>query len=177
MLDILPAEVTVNVLSHLPIPSLLSLPGLSRKWFDLFTRNQSAIFHSAALLHEYIQPGTLLLEDALSVNKGRPWAGSTSWKDFCESQPYHSLYPSQADRSRCEGHRSFQLHKNWEGKGRAVAQIGSSHTASSHRIKVDEKAGICIMTHFWGGLTVTHLFSDVVLWRLPMVRQRFLVLF
>ena len=85
MLRVLPTEVTLGVLSHLPIPSLLSLPGLSRQWFDFFTTNQSAIFHSAALLHDYIQPGTLLLEDALSVNTGRPWVGSTSWKDFCKS--------------------------------------------------------------------------------------------
>src|SRR6266702_3538225 len=80
-----PTEVTLNVLSHLPISSLLSLPLLSRQWFDFFTTNQSEIFRRAALLHEYIQPGTLFLEDALSVNKGRPWAGSTSWKDFCTS--------------------------------------------------------------------------------------------
>jgi hypothetical protein len=82
MLDILPTEVTLSVLSHLPILSLLSLTVLSRRWFDLFTRNQSVIFRSAALFHEYIQPGIIFLEDALS--KGRPWAGSTSWKDFCE---------------------------------------------------------------------------------------------
>ena len=77
MLDILPNEVTLNVLSHLPIPSLLSLPVLSRRWLDLFDRNQSAIFHSAALLHDLIQPG-MLLEDVLSVKSGRPWTGSIS---------------------------------------------------------------------------------------------------
>jgi hypothetical protein len=88
MLDILPTEVTLSVLSHLPIPLLLPLLLLSRQWFDLFTANQSVIFHSAALLHEYIQPGTLFLEDALAVNTGRPWAGSTSWKDFCRSHPH-----------------------------------------------------------------------------------------
>ena len=88
MLDILPTEVTLSVLSNLQIPSLLSLSVLSRQWFNFFATNQSAIFHTAALLHEYIQPGILLLEDALSVNTGTPWAGSTSWKDFCESHPH-----------------------------------------------------------------------------------------
>ncbi|KAH9026254.1 hypothetical protein EDB83DRAFT_2425514, partial [Lactarius deliciosus] len=87
MLYGLPAEVMLNVLSYLPIPSLLSLPVLSRQWLDFFTANQSTIFRSAALLHEYIQPKTSLLEDALSVNTGRPWAGSKSWKDFCKSMP------------------------------------------------------------------------------------------
>jgi len=88
MLHVLPAEVTLGVLSYLPIPSLLSLRLLSRQWLGFFASNQSAIFRGAALLHEYIQPGTLSLEDALSVNTGRPWAGSTSWKDFCKSHPH-----------------------------------------------------------------------------------------
>ncbi|KAH9000892.1 hypothetical protein EDB86DRAFT_471879 [Lactarius hatsudake] len=152
MLHVLPTEVTLNVLSHLPIPSLLSLPVLSRQWLDFFTTNQSAIFHSAAFLHEYIQPETLSLEDALSVNTGRPWAGSTSWKDFC--------------------YRSFQLHKNWEGNGRAVARVLSHPGFDIYRIKVDEKSGICITTHVFGGLSVVHLFSSTVLWCLPQWHVR-----
>ncbi|KAH9032737.1 hypothetical protein EDB84DRAFT_130016 [Lactarius hengduanensis] len=147
MLHVLPTEVTLDVLSHLPIPSLLSLPVLSHQWLDFLTTNQSKIFHSAALYHEYIHPETLLLEDALSANTGRPWAGSTSWMDFC--------------------HRSFQLRNNWEGKGRAVARVLSPPGSNVHRIKVDEKAGICITTHMFGGISVIHLFSSTVLWCLP----------
>ncbi|KAH9017136.1 hypothetical protein EDB83DRAFT_192914 [Lactarius deliciosus] len=147
MLYGLPAEVMLNVLSYLPIPSLLSLPVLSRQWLDFFTANQSTIFRSAALLHEYIQPKTSLLEDALSVNTGRPWAGSKSWKDFCR--------------------RSIQLCKNWEGKGHAVARAFSPPGLNVYRLKVDEKRGICIMTCIWGGLNVVHLFSGTLLWCLP----------
>lgn len=40
-----------------------------------------------------------------------------------------------------------------------------------HRIKVDEKAGICITTRMLGGLAVTHLFSSTLLWSLPLVRE------
>ena len=76
--------------------------------------------------------------------------------------------------SHCEGRRSFQLHKNWEGKGRAVARVLTPPDWFAFRIKVDEKAGICITTCFWGGLTVTHLFSRTVLWCLPKVRECFL---
>ncbi|KAH9174787.1 hypothetical protein EDB89DRAFT_471990 [Lactarius sanguifluus] len=145
MLYGLPVEVTLNVLSHLPIPSLLSLPILSRQWLNFFTANQSVIFHGAALYHEYIQPGARFPEDALSVNTGRP---STSWKDFC-----------------C---RSFQLRKNWEGKGRAVARAFPPPGLNVYRLRVDEKRGICIMTCIWGGLNVVHLFSGTLLWCLPM---------
>ena len=41
-------EVTLNVLSHLPIPSLLSLRLLSRQWSDFVIIHQSVIFHGAA---------------------------------------------------------------------------------------------------------------------------------
>ena len=78
------------------------------------------------------------------------------------------------DRSHCEGRRSFQLHKNWEGKGRTVARMLTPPGSNDHHIKVDEKAGICVTTRLWGGLTVTHLFSGTILWCLPDVRESFL---
>lgn len=40
-----------------------------------------------------------------------------------------------------------------------------------HRIKVDEKARICITTRMSGGLYVTHLFSNALLWCLPPVSE------
>jgi len=147
MLHVLPTELTLHVLSHLPLPSLLSLPVLSRQWFDLFAANESEIFHHAAILHEYIKPEIMSLGDALSVNAGRPWAGSTSWKDFC--------------------HRSFQLRKNWDGKGRAVMRLLSPPDFNVFDVMVDERAGICITAPVWGGFTVIHLFSSTVLWCLP----------
>ncbi|KAF8261626.1 hypothetical protein EI94DRAFT_1745545 [Lactarius quietus] len=147
MLHLLPTEVTLSVLSYLPLPSLLPLAALSRQWHDFFTTNQSEIFHHAAIFHEYIKPQTMLLEKALSMNAGRSWAGSISWKDFC--------------------HRSFQLCKNWDGKGRAVMRLLTPPYFNVYHIKVDEKAGICITTAVWGGLTVIHLFSSIVLWCLP----------
>ena len=67
----------------------------------------------------------------------------------------------------------MQIRRNWMGKGRAVARVVLPPAFSVHRIKVDEKAGICITTCRLGGLTVTHLFSDTVLWHLPMVRECF----
>ncbi|KAF8272817.1 hypothetical protein EI94DRAFT_161052 [Lactarius quietus] len=148
MLHVLPTELTLHVLSHLPLPSLLSLPVLSRQWFDLFAANESEIFHHAAILHEYIKPETILLEDALAVNTGKPWAGSTSWKDFCR--------------------RSTQLRKNWEGKGRAVVREVLPPGSNAEHIKIDEKAGICIAIGCEvESLTVVHLFSATSLWCLP----------
>ena len=88
MLHDLPPEVTLNVLSHLPIPSLLSFCLLSRQWSDFVAVHQPVIFHGAALYHGYI-PLRTGLEDVLSVNMGRPLAETTSWKDICKSHPCH----------------------------------------------------------------------------------------
>jgi len=85
MLHILPIELSLSVLSYLPLPTLCSLPILSRQWFSLFSTHQSAIFHNAAIFHGYIQPDIILLDDALTAYKGSPWGGATDWKDFCES--------------------------------------------------------------------------------------------
>jgi len=135
MLHVLPPELTLTVLSYLPIPSLLSLPLLSRQWLDFFFTNQSAIFRRAALLHEYIQAETLLLEDALSVNTGRPWAGSTSWKDFCKSYLHHTARACRFQRLhaahfRLEGHLSDYLIAKVVGRFNS-AKIGRGKGARS----------------------------------------------
>jgi hypothetical protein len=176
ILHVLPAELTLNVLSYVPITSLLSLPILSCQWFHFFATHQLAIFYNAAVHHEYIQPG-ISLEDALSVNTGRPRAGSKSWKDFCKSYlcRFHwyllTQCPPLTVHSHREGFRSLQLSKNWEGKGRVVARLLMPPGSNIHRIKVIEKAEICISTRQWGGLTVTDLFSGPTLWCLPKVRE------
>ncbi|KAN0129695.1 hypothetical protein V8E53_012515 [Lactarius tabidus] len=94
MLHVLPTELTLSVLSQLPISSLLSLRLLSRQWLDFFAAHQSVIFLDNALYHGYIQPGTPFLEDALSVDMSKPWAVSMSWKNFCESPPCYFQRPS-----------------------------------------------------------------------------------
>ncbi|KAI0287198.1 hypothetical protein BC826DRAFT_1119604 [Russula brevipes] len=154
MLQILPVEISIAVLSYLPIPSLCSLPAVSREWSHFFSVNRSTIFHNAAVLHEYTEPGTLLLEDALSVYSGSPWEGAADWRDFCRPQ-------------------ILQLRNNWEGNGRVVARLVTPPGGDVHRIKVDEKAGLCITTRMLGGLSVIHLFSSALLWSLPPVSESF----
>jgi len=69
MLSILPTELSLSVLSYLPLRWLCALPTLSRQWLNFFSENQSTIFHNAAIHHRYIQPGD----------------SPTDWKDFCKS--------------------------------------------------------------------------------------------
>ena len=179
MLHVLPVELSLAVLSYLPLQTLCPLLSLSRKWFDFCSQNQSTIFRNAATLHGYTDSGTHLLEDALSEHKGSPWEGATDWKDFCKlcvpfRRHFHvtwRLIVSAAHSVLISvlGRRSFQLHGNWEGNGRVVARLLRPPGSDVHRLKVDEKAGILISTHMLGGLSVTHLFSGVLLWSLPRV--------
>jgi len=178
MLLILPTELSLSVLSYLPLQTLCSLPTLSRQWLDFCSENQLTIFHNAAILHGYIQPKTLQLEDALSAYEGTPWDGATDWKDFCKSTsdnalmgPFHETLAPEGTILIFVGRRFCQLRKNWAGDGRVVARLVTPPGSDVHRIKVDEKAGICITTRMFGGLAVTHLFSGVLLWSLPPVRE------
>jgi hypothetical protein len=88
MLYVLPVEISLAVLSYLPLSALCPLYSLSRKWLNFFSDNESTIFHNAAIFHGYVPPGTLLLGDALSMHKGSPWEGATDWKDFCKLAPH-----------------------------------------------------------------------------------------
>ena len=166
MLHRLPVEISLAVLSYLPLSTLGPLSSLSRKWRDFISANKSTIFRNAAILHEYIHPETLLLEDALSMHEGSPWRGATDWKDFCEL-----LLELSTEHMFLifVGRRGFQLHKNWEGNGRVVARLLYPGLGIVHRLKVDEKLGLLITTGL-GGLAVNHLFSNVPLWYLGHVR-------
>jgi F-box associated protein len=179
MLHILPVELSLAVLSYLPLSTLCPSHSVSRKWLNFFSQNQSTIFHNAAILHGYTHHATLLLEDALSTHQGDPWEGATDWKDFCKLYITMPLPCTGVADSESPvlvlvlvlGRRSHQLHMNWEGNGRVVARLLRPPGSDVHRLKVDEKAGILITTHILGGLSVTHLFSGVLLWSLPRVRS------
>ena len=72
MLHILPTELSLLVLSYLPLRCLCALPTLSRQWLNFFSENQTTIFHNAAFHHQYVQPGDSPTGD---------------WKDFCKFTP------------------------------------------------------------------------------------------
>ena len=86
-------------------------------------------------------------------------------------KPYHLISAPESMVLIFVGHRFCQLRKNWVGDGRVVARLVTPPGSDVYRIKVDEKAGICITTRMFGGLAVTHLFSGVLLWSLPPVRE------
>lgn len=63
------------------------------------------------------------------------------------------------------------MDRNWAGQGPVrVRAYETSLNADIHRIKVDEEVGILITTHRYGGLSVTDIKTDQVLWALENVR-------
>ena len=76
------------------------------------------------------------------------------------------------------GRKRIQIQRNWKGKGPSIL---SEHMSASrwcymvHRIKVDEQAGYIMMTFDSGGLFVTALNDDRILWSLPSVCNNFLI--
>ena len=70
------------------------------------------------------------------------------------------------------GRRQLDIDKAWSAKAPSTVTLHHATGSAVHRIKVDEKAGYILTTRSDGGLTVTDLDEDVVLWSLPPVCPR-----
>jgi hypothetical protein len=69
------------------------------------------------------------------------------------------------------GKRRFQIEKSWIGRGSSSIQVHQQTGTSVHRFKVDEDAGFIIATSDGGGLVVTDITKDKVVWSLPPVNH------
>ena len=66
-----------------------------------------------------------------------------------------------------KGRLQCLIEKGWTGRGPSKTKAHRSAGASAYRIKVDDHRGIMIVTSRAGGLLVTDLTEDRVLWSLP----------
>ncbi|KAI5117611.1 hypothetical protein M0805_001211 [Coniferiporia weirii] len=148
MITVLPPEILLNVLGYCSIQTICSLQLICKDFNDFVKENETAVYHAAALLHGFIEPEQLL-RDA-HVNYPGSWLdGLRGWKDLCQ--------------------RWFQVETNWEGRGETPRETTLKRTGDDvHRIKVDERqnARFVITTHQNGGLRVTCMDTDTVLFAL-----------
>jgi hypothetical protein len=76
---------------------------------------------------------------------------------------------------KVSGRRRLEIQHNWKGKGPSTVvehkSTSPEWTHLVHRIKVDELAGYIITTSNKGGILVTDLNEDRILWALPQVCQ------
>lgn len=84
MLDVLPPDIVLIILSYLPIRQLQYLTQLSTDWKQFIETHESNVYHATAILHGFVPPNTVLEEAA----NGQTWLieccpGIYSWKDLC----------------------------------------------------------------------------------------------
>ena len=78
---------------------------------------------------------------------------------------------------KVSGQKRWQIQRNWRGKGPSIIveykSTSLEWTHLVHRIKVDELAGYIMTTSNQGGILVTDLNQDCLLWALPPVCKYF----
>jgi hypothetical protein len=147
MLSILPVEIALQVLSYLPLQTLRILQLVSRRWRTFIQHNESAVYRHAALLHGFLPSSSVTsISELPTVFPVRSVAGVGDWKNFC--------------------HRRHDIDRSWTGRGPSSIRKYTAAGSDVHRIKVDEDAGYIITTSKLGGLAVTDLISNVLLWSL-----------
>uniref|UniRef100_A0A0W0FHV0 F-box domain-containing protein n=1 Tax=Moniliophthora roreri TaxID=221103 RepID=A0A0W0FHV0_MONRR len=86
MLEKLPAEVILLILSTLSIPSLHSLKLTSKAWNDFLQTNEGTVYHAAAVVHGYIDSTSEAFDRLPCFYSSRVLAGmGENWKTFSEN--------------------------------------------------------------------------------------------
>jgi len=142
----LPPELVLKVLSCIPLSSLHVVMQLSRLWYQFILTHEHSIYHHAAWYHRFITSMKVSLDEAKSLHTGRAMVVVDDWRSFCRYL--------------------FCLHSTWSGHGRVTSRLYSAAGTEVHRIKADEKEGFVITTSSAGGIRVTDLETDMLLWEL-----------
>ncbi|KAI0629050.1 hypothetical protein C8Q77DRAFT_1015195, partial [Trametes polyzona] len=158
-MEILPTELILRILSFLPLQSLRSVRLTARRWNDFIAANESTVYHHAALLHNFVDDFQTLLPEAREAHHLQFLRDVPDWYQYCGQ---YILLAQTLPLSR----KYFQLQKNWAGEGSAKTRTYGRHPYDVHRIKVDEKYRLIITTHEFGGLTVLHMDTGDILWKL-----------
>ncbi|KAF9078790.1 hypothetical protein BDP27DRAFT_1441172 [Rhodocollybia butyracea] len=145
MLAQLPTELIFSIISFLDLPCIREFQLVCKSWKHFVDQNESTIYHILSV--GFIASTAINFSQLPSLFSPKSLDGVTSWKSFCQ--------------------RRSHISKSWTGKAssRYVTYNGSG--SAVHRIKVDEKAGFIITSFRHGGLIVTDLTVDKVLWSLP----------
>ncbi|KAF8639383.1 hypothetical protein AX17_001539 [Amanita inopinata Kibby_2008] len=138
MLDDLPSELLLTLISYLHVSDIYRLRLLSKAWNEFITENESAIYHAAAILHCFAPSSSKSLDNLHSVYSSRALGDVSSWKNFCS--------------------RMTQIKKSWIGRVPSTITLHQfTGDAAVHRFKVDEHVGLIVATTRHGGLIVTNL--------------------
>ncbi|KAH7911613.1 hypothetical protein BJ138DRAFT_1125884 [Hygrophoropsis aurantiaca] len=143
MLHRLPTEIALHITSYLPLYSLYNILLVSHQWKDILIANESSVYRNAALLHQFVAPANIEMELAIQ----HPQLDPHEWRKFCR--------------------RRIQTERGWRGRGPSSCREYTCTGRSVHRIKVDDAEGIVITSGQNGGLVISDLVEDRMLWSLP----------
>ncbi|KAF8586243.1 hypothetical protein K439DRAFT_1341202 [Ramaria rubella] len=142
MLGVFPTEIILTVLSFLPLRQLHCLPQTSKEWNAFLHDNESSVYHFAAILHGFVSAHTSF-RDARASNV--PWLDDVQcWKDLC--------------------FKFYNRERRWEGNGLARSAVTYAAGESVWHFKIDEEQRTVITTHLDGGLRVSGIEDDRILW-------------
>ena len=79
----LPHELTLAVLSYLPLSSLSSYQAVCKDWKRFIDKYELSIYRSAAILHEFIPSSATSLSEIESSYHARYLRGVDDWKALC----------------------------------------------------------------------------------------------
>ncbi|KDQ52879.1 hypothetical protein JAAARDRAFT_61656 [Jaapia argillacea MUCL 33604] len=147
MLKSLPAELTLHLLSYLPLGDISTITLLSRAWLAFLNANQDTVYRQAAIYHRFVSPDVVSLETVRDSENGSWMDGLNSWKDLCRR---HTI-----------------LSQSWSGQNLLSEGSYTSPGQAVHRFTIDEKQRTVIATHENNGLTVSTLEDDRLIWGLP----------
>ncbi|KAF7325535.1 F-box domain-containing protein [Mycena kentingensis (nom. inval.)] len=146
----LPPELTLCILSHLPLESLAALQRTGRAWRSFFAGNESSIYRSSVIRHLSLPESTTFDELRGTVSR-RAMAGARDWKELRQTQQ--------------------RTERAWLGQAPSSVTSYPNTGRHVHRIKVDEQRGFVVVTaeraELWQRLRVVDLESGEVLWSLP----------
>ncbi|KAH7926821.1 hypothetical protein BV22DRAFT_1062053 [Leucogyrophana mollusca] len=141
MLHQFPTEVALQTASYLPLYSLCNVALVCRQWNELITTNEPSVYRNAALLHRFLAPAELASQ--------KPKLKGHEWRLFCR--------------------RRLEIERGWRGRGPSSFKELSAARNAVFRFKVDEEEGTIIATCRYGGLFVTDLIDNYLLWSLTHV--------
>jgi hypothetical protein len=170
MFDQLPAELRLKTLAYLNVRDLYSAQLVCRSWSEFFVGNESSIYRHAATLHGLSRNSKDSLAEAKSASPRGSMYGVESWKDLSMSNVSYSITIMSNTVSPISVKRRFHIETNWQGHTQPRVKEFRASGDSVHRIKIDADAGYIITTLRRGGLRVTDLYRNEVLWSLPEAR-------
>ncbi|KAF7437516.1 hypothetical protein PC9H_004358 [Pleurotus ostreatus] len=144
MINNLPTELVLKVLSHSPIKTLHSLCLVCHQLNDIIQAHEASIYHNAATFHGYVPANAHYNE----IYSSRSLVGIDGWKSFCK--------------------RRVLIAQGWLGRQPSTLRQHSRTASNSkvHRFKIDERRGFIVSTSSQGSLNVTDLATGDTLWAL-----------